>query len=147
PASGVAEGGQAADVPRRGGVTAGTIDLLGILSASQALSSETSVDRLHARVVEVLSAMTGATGVLLVLWDEDRQDWALPGPADGEAAAPLSVLRYLRRTQEPLAVGDAPVMTGSPVTRTSRAWRAVRCWPCRCLAAEHCGRCCWWRTG
>jgi signal transduction histidine kinase/predicted ATPase len=107
PASGVAEGGQAADVPRRGGVTAGTIDLLGILSASQALSSETSVDRLHARVVEVLSAMTGATGVLLVLWDEDRQDWALPGPAGGEAAAPLSVLRYLRRTQEPLAVGDA----------------------------------------
>ncbi len=29
-------------------------DLLGILSASQALSSETSIDRLHARVAEVL---------------------------------------------------------------------------------------------
>src|SRR6201996_6988034 len=52
-------------------VTTGTIDLLGIVSASQALSSETSIDRLHARVVEVLSAMTGATGVRLLLWDEE----------------------------------------------------------------------------
>jgi hypothetical protein len=51
------------------------VDLLGIVSASQALSSETSVGRLHARVVEVLSAMTGATGVQLLLWDEDRHGW------------------------------------------------------------------------
>ncbi|HEX8928993.1 MAG TPA: GAF domain-containing protein, partial [Actinomycetota bacterium] len=120
--AGVGEAGQAADHPRRGAVTAGTIDLLGILSASRALSSETSVERLHARVVEVLSAMTGATGVHLVLWDEDRQDWVLPAsagsrgglsagaPASGagrDPAAPVSVLRYLRRTQEPLAVSDA----------------------------------------
>ena len=48
-------------------VTTGMIDLLGVLSASQALSSETSVERLHARVVEVLSAMTGATDVHLLL--------------------------------------------------------------------------------
>ena len=65
---------------RRAAVTTGTLDLLGILSASQALSSETSIDRLHARVVEVLSAMTGATGVHLLLWSEDRQDWLLPAP-------------------------------------------------------------------
>nr|WP_296064358.1 AAA family ATPase [uncultured Actinoplanes sp.] len=116
------EAGQAADHPRRATVTAGTTDLLGILSASRALSSETSVERLHARVAEVLSAMTGATGVDLVLWDEARQDWLLPGPASsrgghssggpagatgGDPAAPVSVLRYLRRTQEPLAVSDA----------------------------------------
>ena len=61
-------------------VTTGTIDLLGILSASQALSSETSIDRLHARVVEVLGAMTGATGVHLLLWSDDRHDWLLPAP-------------------------------------------------------------------
>ncbi len=54
--------GQPADrSDRRSAVTTGTIDLLGILSASQALSSETSVGRLHTRVVEVLGAMTGAT--------------------------------------------------------------------------------------
>ena len=108
---------QSGDLPqRRAAVTAGTIDLLGIVSASQALSSETSIDRLHTRVVEVLSAMTGATGVHLLLWGEDRQDWLLPAPGGGtvpaggtgqEGAAPMSVLRYVQRTREPLDVGDA----------------------------------------
>ncbi|HMD25147.1 MAG TPA: GAF domain-containing protein, partial [Streptosporangiaceae bacterium] len=100
----------------RAAVTAGTVDLLGIVSASQALSSETSIGRLHARVVGVLSAMTGATGVQLLLWDEGRQDWLLPAPGGGtvpasgtgpEGAAPLSVLRYVQRTREPLVVADA----------------------------------------
>ena len=88
------------------------------MSASQALSSQTSVGRLHARVVEVLSAMTGATDVQLPLWDEDRHRWLLPAP-DGDGGAvplsrtayergvPMSVLRYARRTREPLVVADA----------------------------------------
>jgi signal transduction histidine kinase len=100
---------------RRSTVTTGTIDLLGILSASQALSSETSVERLHARVVDVLGAMTGATGVQLLLWNDDRQDWLLPMPggtapvtgAGPDPQAPMSVLRYAQRTGEPLVVGDA----------------------------------------
>jgi signal transduction histidine kinase len=112
--------GQPADRPRHAAVTAGAIDMLAILSASRALSAETSVERLHARVAQVLSAMTGATGVHLVLWDEERQDWSLPVPAAGdqpadgtvegvrrESAVPLSILRYLRRTRDPLAVSDA----------------------------------------
>jgi predicted ATPase/signal transduction histidine kinase len=111
--------GRPADLPdQRSTVTTGTIDLLGILSASQALSSETSIDRLHARVVQVLSAMTGATGVHLLLWSEERHSWLLPAPdADGgtvpvsrigqERAAPTSVLRYAQRTREPLVVADA----------------------------------------
>jgi signal transduction histidine kinase len=99
-------------------VSAGTVDLLGIVSASQALSSETSIGRLHARVTQVLSAMTGATGVRLLLWDENLKDWLLPAPdGDGgtvpvsgtgqERAVPMSVLRYARRTHEPLVVSDA----------------------------------------
>jgi GAF domain-containing protein len=100
-------------------VTTGTVDLLGILSASQVLSSETGIERLHARVVEVLRAMTGATGVQLVLWSDDRQDWLLlstPGsdartvPITGigvQRAAPMSVLRYIQRMPEPLVVRDA----------------------------------------
>ena len=110
-AGGAAERGDLAH--RRSTVTTGTIDLLGILAASQALSSETSVERLHARVVEVLGAMTGATGVHLVLWSDERQDWLLPVSEGGavrpgaEHAVPMSVLRYLQRTREPLVVADA----------------------------------------
>ncbi len=88
------------------------------MSASQALSSETSIGRLHARVAGVLSAMTGAIGVHLLLWDEDRHGWLLPAPdADGgtvpvsgtghERAVPTSVLRYAQRTREALVVADA----------------------------------------
>jgi predicted ATPase/signal transduction histidine kinase len=113
---------QLEDPPRdRAALTTGTVDLLGVLSASQALSSETSIERLHARVVQVLSAMTGATGVNLLLWDEDRHGWLLPAPdgtvpirgtvplsgTDHEDAAPTSVLRYVQRTCEPLVVADA----------------------------------------
>ncbi|HEX5922763.1 MAG TPA: GAF domain-containing protein [Baekduia sp.] len=103
-------GPQAAPPDRRTTLTTGTIDLLGILSASRALSSETSVERLHARVVEVLSNMTGATGVDLVLWSDDRQSRRVPGNADDcgdERTLPMSVLRYVQRTRDPLIVGDA----------------------------------------
>jgi signal transduction histidine kinase len=67
-------------------------------------------------VVEVLSAMTGATGVHLLLWSDDRQEWLLPAPggatvpASGtghEYAMPLSVLRYAQRMREPLVADDA----------------------------------------
>ncbi|WP_433505549.1 AAA family ATPase [Pseudonocardia halophobica] len=104
------------DLPRRRAtVTTGTLDLLGILSASQALSSETSIDQLHPRVVTVLGAMTGATGVRLLLWSDDRQDWLLPTPHGGTALVtdrerdelPMSVLRYAQRMREPLVVADA----------------------------------------
>jgi signal transduction histidine kinase len=94
-------------------VTTGTLDLLGILATSQALSSQTSVERLHARVVQVLSAMTGATSVHMPLWNDDRQAWHLPAPQGptpitaGSDEVPMSVLRYLQRTGEPLVINDA----------------------------------------
>ncbi|WP_433462033.1 AAA family ATPase [Spirillospora sp. CA-128828] len=105
------------DLPHhRSIVTTGTIDLLGILSVSQALSSETSVEGLHLRVAQVLRAMTGATDVHLLLWSADRQVWLLPtpgsdgavlagGPGQGRAV-PMSVLRYAQRMREPLVVSD-----------------------------------------
>ncbi|WP_327002665.1 AAA family ATPase [Dactylosporangium sp. NBC_01737] len=101
----------------RSSVTTGTIDLLGILSASQALSSQTSIEGLHADLVRVLGAITGATQVQLVLWSDDRQHWLLPTPSGSgtdagsitghEHAIPMSVLRYVQRAREPLVVGDA----------------------------------------
>ncbi|QRP49592.1 AAA family ATPase [Amycolatopsis sp. FDAARGOS 1241] len=101
-------------VPERSTITTGTLDLLGILSASQALSSETSIGSLHARVVEVLSELTGATAVQLLHWNDDHRGWLPPSPAGDPAVdtghehtVPLSVLRYVQRTGEPLVVADA----------------------------------------
>lgn len=115
PQPGATAGQSCDDLQQRAAVSTGMLDLLGILSTSQALSSETSIERLHARVVHVLGAMTGATGVHMPLWSDDRQCWLLPTP-DGdvpvpisgdEAEIPISVLRYCQRMREPLVVSDA----------------------------------------
>jgi predicted ATPase/signal transduction histidine kinase len=117
-ALGAPGGGQPADTSHvRSAVTTGAIDLLGILSASRALSSETSINRLYARLVQVLVTMTGATGVHLVLRSEERQEWLLPAldsesmvPVAGigdENRVPVSALRYAQRMREPLVVADA----------------------------------------
>jgi signal transduction histidine kinase len=55
--------------------------------------------------------------VHLALWNGERQDWVLPAPGgDGtvpagstgrQDAVPISVLRYVQRTGEPLVVADA----------------------------------------
>jgi diguanylate cyclase (GGDEF)-like protein len=92
------------------------IDLMAVLEAARALSSETSLDRLRVRVEQVLSAMTGATAVRVVLWDDQTGGWVLPAD-DGretlslpEAARqgllPLTALRYAERTREPMLVDD-----------------------------------------
>jgi diguanylate cyclase (GGDEF)-like protein len=99
-------------------VTAQSIDMLGILTASQALSSETNLDRLLLRVQETLSALAGATAVRTLLWDDEAKAWLLPG-GDGtdrreltldQAAerrlVPLSPIRYAERIREPLVVDD-----------------------------------------
>ena len=115
---------------RRSTVTTGTIDVLGVLAASQALSSETSIEQLHARVATVLGAMTGATGVTLVLWSEERQAWLRPPEIVAEDdALPLPVLRYVQRTREPLVVPDCagdPRFAGDPyLARGARSLLAV----------------------
>ncbi|MCP2322249.1 diguanylate cyclase (GGDEF)-like protein [Hamadaea flava] len=108
---------------RRSAVMTGTINLLGVLSASRALSSQTTVDGLRTRVVDVLSAMTGATDVHLLLYSDDRKDWLLTTPGttgdgDGDGSIPLdtaarqrmipiSVIRYAERIREPLVANDA----------------------------------------
>jgi diguanylate cyclase (GGDEF)-like protein len=102
---------------RRSNIMTSAIDLLAILEASKALSSETTVDGLRARVVELLSTMTGATRVHLLLHNDDR-GWLLSGayPEGGtiplaEAGrrrlVPLTAARYAERTREPLLVNDA----------------------------------------
>ena len=108
--------GRAGDLQRDPMLSTGSIDLLAILSASQTLSSQTTIEALHDRVAEVLAAMTGATSVRLLLWSDDRQDWLVPAPASDsiprsgagtEHAVPMSVLRYVKRIPEPVVVADA----------------------------------------
>jgi diguanylate cyclase (GGDEF)-like protein len=109
------------DVAQSGSISVSSdaIDLLGILQASQALSSETNLDQIRARVVDVLSALTGATMVRVVLWSDDTHGWVLPSdPGNGGSSIsvedagelgllPLSAFRYVERTREALVVGDA----------------------------------------
>jgi PAS domain S-box-containing protein len=111
------------DKPQHGGresfhtttVSSETIDLLGVLEASQTLSLETNLDRLRVRVVDVLSAMTGATSVTMLLWDAEAEGWFLLGDSGTAPSAeqagelgliPLSAFRYADRTREPLLVDD-----------------------------------------
>jgi PAS domain S-box-containing protein len=104
-------------------VSSETIDLMAVLRASQALSSETNLDQLRAQVVEVLTAMTGATSVRLLLWNPDAHAWSLSADGDQERAdgdttvsvedagaqglVCLSAFRYAERTLQPLLVSDA----------------------------------------
>ncbi|MET8153726.1 AAA family ATPase [Actinoplanes sp. NPDC049668] len=111
------------------------IDLMAILRASQALSSQTTLAGLRDQVGDLLCAMTGATDVHLVLRRPETTHWyvsalAGTGTRDQEAAAPivdpeaaapadadtvtederrmpLSAVRYVLRTREPLLVADA----------------------------------------
>ena len=102
-------------------LSADTIDMLAILRASRALSSETSLERLRSLVVQLLGTMTGATAVSLVVRQDQADDWYLlpaefsqgeaqPVPV-GEAAArgllPVSAFHYALRTRKPLVVEDA----------------------------------------
>ena len=115
---GTDSGGRSADPTRSTTMDTGTIDLIGVVNASQALSSETNLHRLRARVVEVLGAMTGATAVRVVLCGGDAQGWFLPGIQGEDEPIPLadaearglvaaSVFRYAERTREPILVADA----------------------------------------
>ncbi|MFI5958846.1 diguanylate cyclase [Cryptosporangium sp. NPDC051539] len=104
-------------IPTQGSVsiTSDAIDLLGILAASQALSSETNLDRLRERMADVLAAMTGATATHIAVWNEPAQTWWLLGTdpatsleqAGEQGLFPLSAFRYAERSGEPLVVENA----------------------------------------
>jgi diguanylate cyclase (GGDEF)-like protein len=98
------------------GTSSDEIDLLAILDASRVLSSETDLGRLRTRIGQLLGAMTGADTVMIVLRDES-DEWALWDTIDdrapgltldrAQALVPLTVLRYVQRTREPLMLQDA----------------------------------------
>jgi diguanylate cyclase (GGDEF)-like protein len=99
------------------GVNVDAIDMLAILRASQALSSQTNLASLQAAIDEQLTTLTGATGAILVLRNADSEEWFLPAasgasPIPVEEAGrlgllPVTAFWYAERTREPLLVADA----------------------------------------
>jgi signal transduction histidine kinase len=98
-------------------VSSDALELMGVLRASQVLSSETSLQRLTVRVTQVLAGLTGATKVQLLAWADD--EWLLLSPEAPQASIParqaaehgllpLSAVTYAGRTGEPLLLDDAP---------------------------------------
>lgn len=105
--------------PRTTDVSADVIDMLAVLRASQLLSSETSLPRLTASVAKVLSALTGATGVHLLVRPDANGRWYTAASL-GEGSQPvtaeqagtngdlsISAFRYAERTREVLLIDDA----------------------------------------
>jgi signal transduction histidine kinase len=96
-------------------VSPDVLDLVGVLRASQALSSETSLVRLTARVSEVLATLSGATKVLVLSCNEGQWSLLSPGTTEptipvAQAAerglVPLSAFAYAQRTGDALVVDD-----------------------------------------
>jgi GAF domain-containing protein/HPt (histidine-containing phosphotransfer) domain-containing protein len=96
------------------------VDMMAILRASQALSSETSLVRLTAQVGKVLGAITGATRVqLIVRAEEGSTNWILADSLGSESGSvtvdeagargefPVAAFRYCERTAELLVIEDA----------------------------------------
>lgn len=102
-----------------GGMSADNIDLLAVLRASQALSSETSLVQLQVRVRTLLGALTGATTIHLLTQQDDVEKWFLSAEGgDGfvnltideavqRGMVPATVCRYMERTREILVLEDA----------------------------------------
>ncbi|WP_250006392.1 diguanylate cyclase [Actinoplanes sp. M2I2] len=99
-----------------GALRSDAVDTMAILRASQALSSATDLGRLREAINEQLTALTGASEVVLVIRADD--EWFLPGGPDGsdridlEAAEmygllPASAFQYAVRTRDVLLVEDA----------------------------------------
>ena len=101
-------------------LTADTMDTTAILRVAQALAAETTMPDLHGAIVEQLRAITGATGVQVVLHDEsagwliyravtDAVSDTTLDDADAATLLPVSAVRYVLRTREALAVDDVTV--------------------------------------
>ncbi|GLY98565.1 serine/threonine protein kinase [Actinoplanes sp. NBRC 103695] len=90
------------------GAATDAIDMIGIVAASQALSSETTMSGLLARISGTLCALAGATAARVLLRRDDG--WFRPVADDepgAEAPIPFSVVRYAGRTGQPLVIDDA----------------------------------------
>jgi hypothetical protein len=94
-----------------------TVDLLAVLRTSQALSSETSLDRLQERVTELLCGLTGATSVRLLLRDREKAGWYLL--QQGGARAPRDHPGHVRTAGAALGAALGGAYPSAPAGRGS----------------------------
>lgn len=97
----------------------GVFDMLTLLKAAQAISSEIVLDRLLAALMKIVMENVGAQAGYLLL-DQDG-DWAISAEATADAGAvnylpsrplaearlPLAIIHYVARTRESVVLGDA----------------------------------------
>ena len=83
------------------------LDVPGLMRATQALSSEVTVDKLVARVVSVAQEVAGATRAALLLADSAGQMVCQADSAEKPQELPHDVLQYVTRSQE-VVVDDDP---------------------------------------
>ena len=121
-----------------------TLDSLGLIKASQAISAETHPERLFARILEIVTELAGAQQSALVLCagDElrvrarvtatDRMETSLEDRPLSECPdLPEVVARYVARLKEPLVLADARAegpFTGDRWVRANQL-RSVLCVP------------------
>jgi diguanylate cyclase (GGDEF)-like protein len=98
---------------------ASAVDLLAILGASQAISSQTDPAHLCTQIRGVLGSVAGAGTVTIAVRGDGPEAWDLFATSAGREIAvglaeaterallPVSALRYVRRTGEPLVIADA----------------------------------------
>jgi signal transduction histidine kinase/ActR/RegA family two-component response regulator len=98
------------------------VDALGVVKASQAISSEIILERLLEKLLRVAIEEAGAEHSVLLLLRQGELTIAATAAVDGEAVkvsvcdpfvplsgdvVPVSVIYYVRRTAEPLILADA----------------------------------------
>jgi predicted ATPase/signal transduction histidine kinase/CheY-like chemotaxis protein len=123
---------------------ADSIDQMALIKASQAISSETTPERLFGQILRAVIEVVGAQKGVLVLAAEGALRVHAQIEADGDASTslaelpleqcadlPSAILRYVQRTKDFLLLSDAGesgLFTRDPVVRQRRL-RSVLCIP------------------
>lgn len=102
------------------------IDMLAILRASQALSSETGLERLYTSVVEQTRALTGATTGCLILLDEDTAEWVISPQRLRTRHATASLRRHRPRPGAPFRFPLRRTHPGAAARRGRHPRRPLR---------------------
>ncbi|REG27077.1 putative ATPase [Archangium gephyra] len=107
------------------------IDALAVVKAQQAVSSEIVLERLVSTLMRVATENAGAQRGALLLPRGDKLELVADTESAPSAALPWTILSYVRRTHEPVLIGDAAAphpFSGEPYLEHSGT-RSVLCLP------------------